>query len=121
MWQNGNIIRTVPYSNEQGIRIVVIGMYGLLVIGPTFHWWYGKLEELTARLPERFRFIAKLLLDRLVFTPPFLVVTLLYRKLFEKSSTAEKIAELKRIFLGVLIVNWKVRLLLGLLSECRWK
>ncbi|CAE7604752.1 Pxmp2 [Symbiodinium microadriaticum] len=83
-------------------------MYGLLVIGPTFHWWYGKLEELTAELPERFRFIAKLLIDRIIFTPPFLVATLFYRKLFERSSMPEKVAELQRIFLSVLIVNWKV-------------
>jgi hypothetical protein len=98
----------VYLDNFLHCRIAVIGMYGLLVIGPTFHWWYGKLEELSQKLPERFRFISKLLLDRVVFTPPFLVVTLLYRKLFENTPMTQKLAELKRIILPILIVNWKV-------------
>mmetsp|Transcript_8860 Transcript_8860/g.13275 ORF Transcript_8860/g.13275 Transcript_8860/m.13275 type:complete len:184 (+) Transcript_8860:71-622(+) len=89
-------------------KIAVIGMYGLLVTGPLFHWWYAKLETLTRNVPQKYKLIVKLLLDRVVFTPPFLVVTLMYRLAFEDSTFSEKVQSLKRIFLSVLLMNWKV-------------
>lgn len=61
-------------------------------------------------LPLRCRSVAvKLLLDRLVYTPPFLALTLVTLRLLESGRLGRSVNEAKRIYLGTLLTNYKVR------------
>jgi hypothetical protein len=51
----------------------------------------------------------KLLLDRLVYTPPFLALTLVTLRLLESGRLGRSVNEAKRIYLGTLLTNYKVR------------
>lgn len=50
-----------------------------------------------------------MLLDRLVYTPPFLALTLVTLRLLESGRLGRSVNEAKRIYLGTLLTNYKVR------------
>ena len=70
-----------PRAANQPTRVRSVGaffLFGLVVNGPFFHWWYGTLEKLCRDRPSQTApgLAMRLALDRLVVTPPFLVFTL---------------------------------------------
>ena len=100
----GRKVSDVPLAQRCGFY----GLYGLLVVGPLFHWWYGYIQRLTASLTAEYKMIVTLLVDRLIFTPPFLFVTLFHRQLLNNSKMSEKYKEVMKIIMSALWVNWKV-------------
>lgn len=50
----------------------------------------------------------RLLLDRLVYTPPFLVLTLVTLRLLESGRLRQSVLETRKIYFGALITNYKV-------------
>ena len=89
-------------------RFVVFGFYGLAVSGPVFHIWYSQLEILTNNIPRRFRVFAKILIDRLLFTPPFLLLTLTFIQILQTFSVIQSINAVKKTYSSALLTNWKV-------------
>ena len=70
-----------PRAPNQPARARSVGaffLFGLVVNGPFFHWWYGTLEKLCRDRPSQTApgLAMRLALDRLVVTPPFLIFTL---------------------------------------------
>lgn len=66
------------------------------------------MQKLTASLSEEYRMLATLLIDRLVFTPPFLLFTLFYRQLLTNSNMSEKYKAVMKVIMSALWTNWKV-------------
>jgi len=99
-------------------RLAVFGVYGLVITGPFFHWWYGFLESLSAstvgllgnkQKPQPLlSFAVKLGLNQLVMTPPFLLFTLAYIQYFLSLDVDQTIKAVKRSFAVALFTNWKV-------------
>ncbi|ETO61928.1 hypothetical protein F444_20098 [Phytophthora nicotianae P1976] len=80
---------------------------GGVVTGPVLHFWYGYLE--TQRVakkkltPNR-----KLLLDRLLFTPPMVAFTIFSLGIMRGSSPKASRENLSRVYWNALLMNWKV-------------
>lgn len=91
-------------------RIAMFGVYGLAITGPVFHWWYAALEKYvrSMNITGNANVLAKVALDRLVLTPPFLLLTLVYMQFFQTFNAAKTSAAVKNIYAGALYLNWKV-------------
>lgn len=92
-------------------RLGIFGFYGLAITGPLFHWWYGSLEKIVRHYnieSNNAQVATKILLDRLVLTPPFLLFTLAYMQglLTGKPNVAAE--NVKKAYPGALALNWKV-------------
>ena len=76
---------------------------------------YPKLEEITRNIREKGvkRLIAKLIIDRLLFTPPFLVVSLSFINLLLTTSGTKAAKIIRSVYFITLITNWKVRTYCG--------
>jgi len=92
-------------------RLAIFGVYGFAITGPIFHWWYGFLEK-TVRSWQinsgNMGVLAKIAMDRLVFTPPFLLFTLAYMQFLQTFNVAKTSAAIKNIYAGAIYLNWKV-------------
>jgi hypothetical protein len=100
----GQKVSEVPLTHRCGFY----GLYGLVFVGPLFHWWYDYMQKLTSSLSQEYKVFATLLIDRLVFTPPFLVFTLFYRQLLNNNSMSDKYRAVMKVIMSALWVNWKV-------------
>lgn len=91
-------------------RLAIFGVYGLALTGPIFHWWYGFLEK-TVRswnIVGTANVLTKIALDRLVLTPPFLLLTLIYMQFMQSFNMAKTSAAVKNIYASALYLNWRV-------------
>jgi len=92
-------------------RLAIFGVYGFAITGPVFHWWYGFLEK-TVRNWQinsgNLSVLAKIAMDRLVFTPPFLLFTLAYMQFLQTFNVAKTSTAIKNIYAGAIYLNWKV-------------
>jgi len=88
----------------------IFGVYGFAITGPMFHWWYGFLEKLVANqsLPPRISIFLKILLDRLLLTPPFLLFSLGFIQYFQNFSATTTIANIRNSYAAALFTNWRV-------------
>lgn len=85
-------------------------VFGLVINGPFFHWWYGALERICDGVPSTTSagVLYRLALDRLLTTPPFLAVTLAGLHWLQHLSPSKATAVVKQLFWGALFMNWKV-------------
>ena len=70
-------------------RLGVFGLYGLVCTGPMLHYWYTLLEYiLTAKmgLTGARKIAAKLLIDRALWGPPFVLFTISFLQLLQTLS-----------------------------------
>ena len=94
-------------------RLIVFGLYGLVVTGPVLHLWYGLLERVVSRLLDNSRLwklktLFKLAIDRLLFGPPFVFLTVVFLQFLQTLSTHRTIEYIRRSYFPVLVMNQKV-------------
>jgi hypothetical protein len=92
-------------------RLGIFGFYGLAITGPFFHWWYGSLEKFVRNQNiegNGAQVATKILLDRLVMTPPFLLFTLFYMQGMLTMQPKQTVEGVKRAYPTALALNWKV-------------
>jgi hypothetical protein len=91
-------------------RVGIFGLYGLLVTGPVLHFWYGLLESTLRKLnlTGYTKTIVKLLLDRCVFGPPFVLYTLFFLQFLQTGSVDKTLSYIRRSYTTVLILNEKI-------------
>ncbi|CAN0361461.1 unnamed protein product [Ascophyllum nodosum] len=104
-------------------RTASFAIFGLVLNGPVFHWWYNMLERASERLRKPgeaaggTRDIAfKLAMDRFVATPPYLLMTLLALRLMQGLGIDRSVRETRQLYLGALIKNYKVWTLAQLIN-----
>ncbi|CAM9439390.1 unnamed protein product [Phaeothamnion confervicola] len=92
-------------------RLWAFTIYGL-ANGPFFHWWFGVVERLGARVSSRTggRHVVafKVALDRLLMTPPFLVATLVSLQWLQTFQLRLSLRHARTVYWGALVLNWKL-------------
>ena len=84
---------------------------GLAITGPLFHWWYGSLEKIVNHYnieSNNAQVFTKIVLDRIVMTPPFLLFTLAYMQGLLTMKPKVAAENVKKAYPGALALNWKV-------------
>lgn len=92
-------------------RLGIFGFYGLAITGPLFHWWYGSLEKIVNHYnieSNSAQVFTKIVLDRIVMTPPFLLFTLAYIQGLLTMKPRVAAENVKKAYPGALALNWKV-------------
>ncbi|XP_077378224.1 peroxisomal membrane protein 2 [Festucalex cinctus] len=82
-------------------------IYGLFITGPVSHYFYH-LMELWIPTTDQYCLIKRLLLDRLVFSPGFLLIFYLVMNILEAKGSDDFIKKIKGSYWTALKMNWKV-------------
>jgi hypothetical protein len=91
-------------------RVSIFGLYGLFVTGPVLHYWYALLNRVCDGMDVKdfARTVIKLVVDRALFGPPFVLLTVSFIQLLQSNFSLSKTGQaLKRTFVAVLIANQK--------------
>jgi len=92
-------------------RVGIFGLYGLVCTGPMLHFWYTLLEyTLTVRfnLGPRAKVLAKLLIDRILWAPPFVLLTVTFLQFMQCMSPSKTAEAVKKSFMAVFLMNQRV-------------
>ncbi|XP_061529290.1 peroxisomal membrane protein 2 [Phycodurus eques] len=82
-------------------------IYGLLVTGPLSHYFY-QLMEMWMPTTDPYCVVKRLLLDRLVFAPGFLMIFYLVMNILEAKGLDDFIKKIRGSYWTALKMNWKV-------------
>lgn len=90
-------------------RIGVFGAYGFCITGPILHYWYQLLERITTTMDVKgvAKTIVKLFIDRAIFGPPFVLLTVSFIQFLQHLSFSKAGQQIKRTFVAVLLSNQK--------------
>lgn len=92
-------------------RVGIFGLYGLVCTGPMLHFWYTLLEyTLTVKfnLTGNAKILAKLLIDRLLWAPPFVLLTVTFLQFMQSLSPGKTADAVKKSFMAVFLMNQRV-------------
>eukprot|EP00250_Pteridium_aquilinum_P034593 c7796_g1_i1 orf=70-1023(+) len=87
-------------------RIGVFTLLGLVLVGPTLHFWYLNLSKLIPG-PGTLKAAARLVLDQFLFSPIFIGVFLSSMLTLEGHSY-DVVPKLQQDWLSVVVANWKI-------------
>jgi glyoxylate/succinic semialdehyde reductase len=97
--------------NVDARRVAVFGLYGFLCTGPFLHHWYAFLEHFLAvkmKLSGNKKIIAKLLIDRCIWGPPFVLFTIAFLQYLQTFCSKTTSDAIKKSYVAVLLMNQKV-------------
>ncbi|OWF53885.1 peroxisomal membrane protein 2-like [Mizuhopecten yessoensis] len=112
----GNFLAQVIVPNqENGGKIVwrsvfAYGAFGFCISGPLIHKFYQMLDQIMPKKKDAAMLdgIKRVLMDRLICAPPFLLLFLYIVPILEGSGHAAAVKKIKETFLPVLLMNWRV-------------
>ncbi|KAH7352860.1 hypothetical protein KP509_19G067900 [Ceratopteris richardii] len=87
-------------------RLVIFTLLGLVLVGPTLHFWYLNLNKFIQG-PGTVKVSVRLVLDQLLFSPIFIGIFLSALMTLEGHSS-EIAPKLKHDWLGIVLANWKI-------------
>lgn len=91
-------------------RVGIFGLYGLVITGPVLHYWYAFLEQLTRGmgLKDLTRLFVKLVIDRGIFGPPFVLLTVSFIQFLQNNFNFGRAGQsIRRTYGAVLLSNEK--------------
>lgn len=98
------MIDKVPSPNLR--RTFIFTLLGLILVGPTLHFWYLLLSQLVTHPGASGAFL-RLLLDQVIFSPIFVGVFLSAVLMLERRPS-DVIPKLKQEWLSSVIANWQL-------------
>ncbi|KAH7291070.1 hypothetical protein KP509_30G075200 [Ceratopteris richardii] len=87
-------------------RLGIFTLLGLVLVGPTLHFWYLNLNKLIPG-PGTYRAGARLALDQFLFSPIFIGVFLSALMTLEGHAN-DIVPKLKQDWLSAVVANWKI-------------
>ncbi|XP_051923754.1 peroxisomal membrane protein 2 [Hippocampus zosterae] len=82
-------------------------IYGLFITGPVSHYFY-QLMEMWMPTTDQYCVIKRLLLDRLVFAPGFLMIFYFVMNILEAKGSDDFLKKIRGSYWTALKMNWKV-------------
>jgi hypothetical protein len=105
----GDLLATWKGGSPRNLRrTLAFFVFGGAVTGPVCHYWYGFLEAKLKRLQGAKNVAAKVFLDKVLFTPPFLAATLFLLRLLESGRPKAALDGARTVYLPSLKTNLKV-------------
>jgi len=88
-------------------RVCIFGLYGFVITGPVLHYWYQLLEYCTTKmnLKSFAKTIVKLIIDRGLFGPPFVLLTVSFIQFLQHLSFHKGWEAVRRSYVAILISN----------------
>ncbi|XP_077457476.1 peroxisomal membrane protein 2 [Stigmatopora argus] len=104
--------RKKDQNDASGKEIDTVGalryaIYGLFVTGPVSHYFY-QLMEMWMPTTDPYCLVKRLLLDRLVFAPGFLLIFYLVMNILEAKGWNNFVKKIQASYWSALKMNWRV-------------
>ncbi|XP_070571914.1 peroxisomal membrane protein 2-like isoform X2 [Ptychodera flava] len=108
----GDIIaqRIIAKGKPVGIQwrsVAALASFGFVVTGPLIHHFYKVLEQVVPK-NTTYPGIKKVLVDRFVLAPPYLLLFFYLVPILEGKGHDAAVKKIKDTFITALIMNWKV-------------
>ncbi|XP_047447947.1 peroxisomal membrane protein 2 [Mugil cephalus] len=100
--KNGAAVKEIDVAGASRYAI-----YGLLVTGPVSHFFY-QLMEVWMPITDPYCIVKRLLLDRLIFAPGFLLIFYFVMTILEAKGWADFEKKMRSSYWTALKMNWKV-------------
>lgn len=97
----------VPGSEIDTAGATRYAIYGLLITGPVSHYFY-QLMELWIPTTDQLCIVKRLLLDRLIFAPGFLLLFYFVMNILEAKGWGDFEKKMRASYWTALKMNWKV-------------
>ncbi|KAH3891846.1 peroxisomal membrane protein 2-like [Dreissena polymorpha] len=110
----GNVIsqKVAPQPGGKIVwrSVLSYAAFGFCLSAPIIHYFYIWLEKILPRkeTTSQIENIKRLLIDRFIFTPPFILLFLYVVTILEGHGSAVAIKKIKEQFWTILKMNWKV-------------
>ena len=110
----GSFIRAHAKGEKVNIdpkRVAIFGSFGLLCTGPMLHFWYVLLDHCVStkmNLSGRAKTLAKVIIDRCIWGPPYTFFTVCYLTFLQTLSTSAVKDVIAKQYLAILIMSQKV-------------
>jgi hypothetical protein len=88
-------------------NVLAFALTGFVLVGPTLHNFYQLLEQVVPKSASK-AVLKRLLIDRVLFTPAFLLVYLYCLSLFEGHGLKLARRKVDQVYFMALKMNWKV-------------
>ncbi|KAL5015865.1 hypothetical protein ScPMuIL_005454 [Solemya velum] len=89
--------------------VLAYSTFGLVFSGPLIHHFYRLMEKLMpSSRKSKTDPIKRIILDRLIFAPPFIVLFLYVIAILEGQGNAAAIQKIRDQYWSILLLNWKV-------------
>jgi len=97
----------LPKKEIDTAGVTRYAVYGLLITGPVSHYFY-QLMELWLPSTDRYCIIKRLMLDRLIFAPGFLLLFYFVMNILEAKGWQDFEKKMNNSYWTALKMNWKV-------------
>lgn len=112
----GNIISQLIVPNQQNggkiawRSVAAYASFSFVVSGPLIHYFYIWMDKLIPKKKESATFdgIKRVIFDRFIFAPPFILLFLYAVTMLEGSGHEAAIAKIKETFWPILKMNWQI-------------
>ncbi|XP_071179080.1 peroxisomal membrane protein 2-like isoform X1 [Mytilus edulis] len=112
----GNIISQLIVPNQQNggkiawRSVATYASFSFVVSGPLIHYFYIWMDKLIPKKKESATFdgIKRVVFDRFIFAPPFILLFLYAVTMLEGSGHEAAIAKIKETFWPILKMNWQI-------------
>ncbi|VDI08542.1 peroxisomal membrane protein 2 [Mytilus galloprovincialis] len=112
----GNIISQLIVPNQQNggkiawRSVAAYASFSFAVSGPLIHYFYIWMDKLIPKKKESATFdgIKRVVFDRFIFAPPFILLFLYAVTMLEGSGHEAAIAKIKETFWPILKMNWQI-------------
>lgn len=106
----GSVVKAKVHRTKVDVaprRVGVFAAYGFFITGPVLHYWYTYLEKLCQKngIESAAKIAFKLLMDRAVFGPPFVLLTVSFIQLLQTMDPKRTATLVRRSFAAVLLAN----------------
>ncbi|MCO5578102.1 hypothetical protein L7F22_031940 [Adiantum nelumboides] len=105
----GDLVCQLMIEKSETINLTRLGIFtvlGLVLVGPTLHFWYLTLSKLLPG-PGTTRAVARLILDQFLFSPIFIGIFISALMTLEGHSY-DIVPKLKQDWFTVVLANWKI-------------
>ncbi|XP_002734981.1 peroxisomal membrane protein 2-like [Saccoglossus kowalevskii] len=97
----------LPYTGIHWRSVAAISTFGFVVSGPVIHHIYHLLDTLVTK-DTSYAGIKRVLIDRLIFAPPYLLLFFYVVSILEGKGHVASVKKIKETFLTALLMNWKI-------------
>lgn len=103
------IIAPNPDNKIHWRSVLSYAIFAFTLSAPIIHYFYIYLEKFSPKKEKsKTDAIKRLIIDRFLFTPPFILLFLYVVPLLEGQSSAYAIQRIREVFWMILKMNWKV-------------
>lgn len=106
----GNLLSQLIAQRGKTVQwrtVAAFAATGLIFVGPAIHYFLVWMDKVVPR-SQKYSTFRRIILDRFIFAPPFLLIYFYLVAIFEGQSSKDALNKIRQFFWPMLVMNWKI-------------